>query len=60
VAAEENGPVRVDIRGRHLELATWAAARGLIPCGSATLMVHGGCLPGDRDKLFAPVSGATG
>jgi hypothetical protein len=60
VAAEENGPVRVDIRGRHLELATWAAARGLIPRGSATLMVHGGCLPGDRDKLFAPVSGATG
>jgi len=60
VAAEENGSVRVDIRGGHLELANWAAARGLVPCGSATLMVHGGNLPGDRDKLFAPVSGATG
>lgn len=46
VASEENGFVRVDIRGAHLELATWAAARGLIPCGSATLMVHGGKLPG--------------
>jgi GNAT superfamily N-acetyltransferase len=60
VAAEENGSVRVDIRGGHLELATWAAARGLVPCGSATMMVHGGKLPGERDKLFAPVSGATG
>ena len=60
VAAEENGSVRVDIRGCHLELANWAAARGLVPCGSATLMVHGGDLPGERDKLFAPVSGATG
>jgi hypothetical protein len=59
-AAQENGSVRVDIRGGHLELATWAAARGLVPCGSATLMVHGGNLPGERDKLFAPVSGATG
>jgi GNAT superfamily N-acetyltransferase len=60
VAADENGSVRVDIRGGHLELANWAAARGLVPCGSATLMVHGGNLPGERDKLFAPVSGATG
>jgi ribosomal protein S18 acetylase RimI-like enzyme len=59
-AAEENGSVRVDIRGCHLELATWAAARGLLPSGSATLMVHGGSLPGERGKLFAPVSGAIG
>jgi ribosomal protein S18 acetylase RimI-like enzyme len=60
VAAEENGSVRVDIRGGHLELANWATARGLVPCGSATLMVRGGNLPGERDKLFAPASGATG
>jgi ribosomal protein S18 acetylase RimI-like enzyme len=60
VAAEEHGSVRVDIRGSHLELANWAVARGLVPCGSATLMVHGGNLPGERDKLFAPASGPTG
>ena len=60
VAEDENGSVRVDIRGGHLNLANWAAARGLLPCGSATLMVHGGSLPGERDKLFAPASGATG
>jgi ribosomal protein S18 acetylase RimI-like enzyme len=60
VAAEESGSVRVDIYGRHLELANWAAAQGLVPCGSATLMVHSGDLPGERDKLFAPASGPTG
>jgi GNAT superfamily N-acetyltransferase len=60
VAAEESGSVRVDIRGAHFELADWAAARGLLPSGSATLMVRGGNLPGERGKLFAPVSGATG
>jgi hypothetical protein len=61
VGEDEDGPVRLDIRASHLDLANWAAARGVIPTGrSATLMVHGGCLPGDRDKLFAPVSGATG
>jgi GNAT superfamily N-acetyltransferase len=60
VAAEENGSVRVDIRGCHFELANWASERGLVPCGSATLMVHGGNLPGERDKLFAAVSGPTG
>jgi hypothetical protein len=53
--------VRLDIRASHLDLANRAAARGVIPTGrSATLMVHGGSLPGDRDKLFAPLSGATG
>ncbi len=60
VAAEESGSVRVDIRGSHSGLAAWAAARGLVPCGTATLMVHGGDLPGERDRLFAPASGATG
>src|SRR6202161_4992351 len=33
VAAEENGSVRVDIRGCHLELANWAAERGSAPGG---------------------------
>jgi hypothetical protein len=59
VAAAEPGSVRVDIYGRHPGLAGWAAARGLAPRRSATVMVRGGLLPGDRDKLFAPVSGPT-
>jgi GNAT superfamily N-acetyltransferase len=60
VAADEGGSLRVDIRGSHSGLAAWATERGLVPCGSATLMVRGGSLPGERDKLFAPASGATG
>jgi GNAT superfamily N-acetyltransferase len=48
------GPVRVDIAGRHAGLARWAQAHGL-PAGSeTTLMAHGGPLPGDRARLFAP------
>jgi GNAT superfamily N-acetyltransferase len=54
------GPVRVDIRGCHRELARWATGRGLIPCGHATVMVRGGALPGRRDQVYAPLSGATG
>jgi hypothetical protein len=59
-ASAADGPVRVDIRGCHAGLAGWAAGRGLIPCGHATLMVHGGDLPGHRGQVFAPLSGATG
>jgi hypothetical protein len=59
-AAAEPGSVRVDIYGRHAGLAGWAAACGLIPRRSATVMVRGGPLPGDRDRLFAPVCGPTG
>jgi hypothetical protein len=59
-AAGVGGPVRVDIRGCHAELARWAISRGLIRCWHATLMVRGGELPGNRDELFAPICGATG
>jgi hypothetical protein len=60
VAAVEPGPVRVDIYMRHAGLAGWAAAHGLVPLRSATVMVRGGLLPGDRGRLFAPVCGPTG
>jgi N-acetylglutamate synthase-like GNAT family acetyltransferase len=55
-----SGPIRVDIAGQHAELARWAEARGLAARGQTTLMVHGGSLPGDRARLFAPVSVAIG
>ena len=55
-----DGPVRVDIRGCHPGLASWVTSRGLIPCGHATLMVRGGDLPGERGRVYAPLSGATG
>ena len=53
-------PVRVDIAGRHAGLARWAEARGLRAHGETTLMVRGGSLPGDRARLFGPVSVAIG
>jgi GNAT superfamily N-acetyltransferase len=59
-AKAADGPVRVDIRGCHGDLADWATGCGLIPCGHATVMVHGGDLPGRRDQVYAPLSGATG
>jgi GNAT superfamily N-acetyltransferase len=54
------GPVRLDVTGRHSDLARWARANGLSACGVTTLMVHGGSLPGDRARLFGPVSVAIG
>jgi GNAT superfamily N-acetyltransferase len=60
IAAGQDEAVRLDVRGGHSRLAGWAAARGLVPLGRTTLMVRGGDLPGDRDRLFAPVSVATG
>ncbi len=36
------GPVRLDVAGRHAALAAWAEARGLTAAGQTTLMAHGG------------------
>jgi hypothetical protein len=54
-----SGPVRLDVAG-HADLARWARAHGLSAGGATTLMVHGGSLPGDRARLFGPVSVAIG
>ncbi len=55
-----SGRVRVDVAGRHADLARWAQARGLAAREQTTLMVHGGKLPGARARLFSPVSVAIG
>ncbi len=60
LAGGSSGSSRVDIAGRHAGLARWAEAHGLRACGETTLMVHGGSLPGDRARLFGPVSVAIG
>ena len=59
-AADATGPVRLDVLGRHAGLSQWAIARGLAPGNETALMVRGGELPGDRGRLFAPVSVAIG
>ena len=55
-----SGPLRIDVLGRHRSLAAWARRRGLQAGASTTLMVHGGALPGQRARLFAPVNIAIG
>lgn len=60
LAQARTGLVRVDIGGRHADLARWARGHGLAACGQTTLMVLGGSLPGDRARLFGPVSVAIG
>ena len=60
LANGRTGPIRLDVAGRHSDLARWARAHGLSASGATTLMVHGGSLPGDRARLFGPVSVAIG
>jgi hypothetical protein len=54
------GPIRLDLLGRHGELARWALASGLAAGERTTLMVTGGDLPGDRARLYCPIAVAIG
>ncbi|GAA3435451.1 GNAT family N-acetyltransferase [Kutzneria kofuensis] len=58
VASTVDGPVRLDTD--NVELAAWAATRGLPRSFEATTMVRGDDLPGDRSRLFTPVMQALG
>ena len=60
LAAGWAGPVRLDILGRHRELAAWAASSGLTAGNQTALMARGGNLPGDRSRLYCPVTVAIG
>ncbi|WP_345632979.1 GNAT family N-acetyltransferase [Rugosimonospora acidiphila] len=61
IAATIDGPVRLDLDGRHPELRRWAAGRGVPEWGSTTVMVYGAPeLPGDRDRWFVPLMQALG
>ncbi len=60
LAGGGTGPVRLDIPGRHPELARWVVSAGLTVRNQATVMVRGGNLPGDLAKLYCPASVAIG
>jgi GNAT superfamily N-acetyltransferase len=60
LALRGSGPVRLDILGRHAGLARWAAASGLRAGSTTTLMIRGQRIPGDRSRLYCPVSVAIG
>jgi hypothetical protein len=51
---------RLDILGRHQEFADWSARQGMSRGETTTLMTYGGDLPGDRARLYCPVSVAIG
>jgi predicted N-acetyltransferase YhbS len=53
LAAQADGPVRVDLPGRHAGVSRWLAERGVLPAASDPLMSHQGRpLPGDRGQLY--------
>lgn len=60
LAAPVAGPVRLDLMHERPEQFAWAAAHGLEPRGTTTVMIHGDDLPGDRDRLFNPLMIAMG
>jgi GNAT superfamily N-acetyltransferase len=60
LAADWAGPVRLDVLGRHPDLAAWSLASGLTAGDQTALMVRGGDLPGDRARLYCPVTVAIG
>ena len=55
-----SGPIRIDVLGRHPDLAAWAQSAGLTAGEETALMVRGGDLPGDRARLYCPVTVAIG
>jgi hypothetical protein len=54
------GPVRLDLDGRHPELRAWAVERGLELRTSSVVMALRGPLPGDRSRWFVPMMQALG
>jgi GNAT superfamily N-acetyltransferase len=61
LAVGADGPVRLDVDGRHPHLRAWATGHGLAPGFESTVMVHAGRrLPGDRDHWYVPVMQALG
>lgn len=60
LAAGWSGPIRLDVLGRHPGLAGWAGSSGLTAGDQTALMVRGGDLPGDRSRLYCPVTVAIG
>ncbi|GAA3003924.1 Acetyltransferase (GNAT) family protein [Actinokineospora diospyrosa] len=61
LAADANGPIRVDIDNKHPELGQWLAEHGLEPVFRCDLMTLGGRpLPGDRQAIHAPFMQALG
>ena len=61
VARGIDGPMRVDLDPDRRDIAAWAGAHGLAQTGETAFMVRGPWPPpGDRDRLYAPLTVALG
>lgn len=60
LAAGIDEPVRLDIDDTHPELREWVEGHGVGRGMRTTVMVYGASLPGDRERLFLPLTVATG
>ena len=57
LAADLRGPVRLDLDPDRPELPAWAQACGLSAVSQTTVMAYGPWdPPGDRDRVFAPIT----
>ncbi|MCE7011850.1 GNAT family N-acetyltransferase [Kibdelosporangium philippinense] len=60
LAAGISTTVRLDLDDTHPELREWVEGLGIARGMRTEVMVHGASLPGDRKRLFLPLSVATG
>jgi hypothetical protein len=60
LASDVAGYVRLDVDHRWSGLLHWVVAEGCEPGSTTAVMIHGGDLPGDRKRLFMPLTVAMG
>lgn len=60
LAAGIDSPIRLDLDDTHPELREWVEGLGVARGFGTEVMVYGASLPGDRNRLFLPLSVATG
>ncbi|MBE1471473.1 GNAT family N-acetyltransferase [Kibdelosporangium phytohabitans] len=60
LAAGSDQPIRFHLADTHPELREWLESHGAEREFDTTAMVYGASLPGDRERLFLPLTLATG
>jgi GNAT superfamily N-acetyltransferase len=60
LAAGIDGPIRLDLNHDQSYLVQWVESLGVGRGSTTTIMVHGDPLPGDRKRLFAALTAASG
>ncbi|MFD1051706.1 hypothetical protein ACFQ1S_42200, partial [Kibdelosporangium lantanae] len=60
LAGDVAGYVRLDVDHRWSDLLDWVVDEGCEPGSTTAVMIHGDDLPGDRKRLFMPLTVAMG